>query len=305
MAAILALWLIVRRQLVAASVFAVLASAGGIAVGVINVRLYGSAFRSGYDLTDAFAMANIVPNLARYGRWLIETETPIALGGLVWLAWTRRWLLATLVAAVWALYLIYVPWDAWWYLRFLLPSRPMMAVGSALLVTRLPRAVAVATLVVLGLIGVAQARQRDAFHEAAGESKYVEVARVVESLTDPNAVIISAQHSGTLRYYAGRMTLRWDVGDLAWLDRTVSWLAANGRDPYLVLEEPEIEALRAKAGSSSIVARVDWTPMVAFRGGAVKLFDAVNREYGQPVVQNKASFTVDGCPTSQWIGVTK
>jgi hypothetical protein len=305
MAAILALWLVVRRQLVAASVFAVLASAGGIAVGVINVRLYGSAFRSGYDLTDAFATANIVPNLARYGRWLIETETPIALGGLVWLAWTRRWLLATLVAAVWALYLIYVPWNAWWYLRFLLPSWPMMAVGSALLVTRLPRAVAVATLVVLGLIGVAQAWQRDAFHEAAGESKYVEVARVVESLTDPNAVIISAQHSGTLRYYAGRMTLRWDVGDLAWLDRTVSWLAANGRDPYLVLEEPEIEALRAKAGSSSIVARVDWTPMVAFRGGAVKLFDAVNREYGQAVVQNKASFIVDGCPTSQWIGVTK
>ena len=305
LAAILALWLIIQGQFVAASVFAVFASAAGIAVAVINVRLYGSAFRSGYDLTDAFAIANIVPNLARYGRWLIETETPIALGGLVWLVWTRRWLLATLVAAVWALYLIYVPWDAWWYLRFLLPTWPMMAVGSAMLVMRLPRIGAVAAFVVLGFIGVAQAWQRDAFHEAAGESKYVEVARVVESLTNPNAVIISAQHSGTLRYYAGRMTLRWDVGDPAWLDRTVSWLAANGRDPYLVLEEPEIDALRAKAGSSSIVARVDWTPMVAFRGGAVKLFDAVNREYGRPVVQNKASFTVDGCLTNKWIAVTK
>src|SRR4029078_2703598 len=120
------LWLITRHRFMAASAFALLASAGGIAVAVINLRLYGSAFRSGYDLTDAFAIANIVPTLARYGRWLIETETPIALGGLVWLAWTRRWLLATLVAAVWATYLLYVPWDAWWYLRFLLPAWPMM-----------------------------------------------------------------------------------------------------------------------------------------------------------------------------------
>jgi hypothetical protein len=305
LAAVLALWLITRRQFVGVSVFAVFASAGGIAVAVINVRLYGSALRSGYDLTDAFAMANVVPNLARYGRWLVEAETPIALGSLVWLAWTRRWLLVTLVAAVWASYLLYVPWDAWWYLRFLLPAWPMMAVGSALLLTRLPRSGAVAAFVALGLIGVAQAWRRDAFHEAAGESKYVEVARVVESLTNPNAVIISAQHSGTLRYYAGRMTLRWDVGDPAWLDRTVSWLAAHGRDPYLVLEETEIDALRAKAGSSSIVARVDWTPMVAFRGGAVKLFDAVNREPGQPVVQNKASLTVDGCPANKWIGMPR
>jgi len=106
LAAVLALWLITRRQFLGVSVFAVFASAGGIAVAVINVRLYGSALRSGYDLTDAFAIANVVPNLARYGRWLVEAETPIALGSLVWLAWTRRWLLVTLVAAVWASYLL-------------------------------------------------------------------------------------------------------------------------------------------------------------------------------------------------------
>jgi hypothetical protein len=300
LAAILALWLTIRRRFVAGAAFALFASAGAIAVAVINARLYGSAFRSGYDLTDAFAITNVLPNLGRYGRWLIETETPIALGGLIWLAWTRRWLLVALVAAVWAVYLIYVPWDAWWYLRFLLPSWPMMAIGTAMLLARLPRGIAVAAFVALGIIGIAQAWQRDAFHEAAGESKYVEVARVVESLTSSNAVIISAQHSGTVRYYAGRMTLRWDVGDPAWLDRTVSWLAENGRHPYLLLEEAEIAALRAKAGSSSVVARTDWTPMVAFRGGAVKLFDAVNRESRPPVVQNKASLTVDGCATNKW-----
>jgi hypothetical protein len=95
LAAILALWLITRRRFLPVGLFAVFASAGGIAVAAINLKLYGSALRSGYDLTDAFATANIVPNLARYGRWLIETgnadragrlgvvglDTPMAAGG--------------------------------------------------------------------------------------------------------------------------------------------------------------------------------------------------------------------------------
>jgi len=127
----------------------------------------------------------------------------------------------------------------------------------------------------------------------------VEVARVVGSLTEPEAVIISAQHSGTLRYYAGRLTLRWDVGDPAWLDRTVEWLAAHGHHPYFVLEESEIEALRAKAGPVSAAARLDWTPMVTFRGRSVQAFDAVNHARGQSAVTNKPSFTVDACATNQ------
>jgi hypothetical protein len=299
-AAILGVWLLARRRFHAAAAFAAVAAIGAIAVGAVNLRLYGSPFRSGYDLADAFALANVVPNITRYGAWVVEAETPVALAGLAWLVWTRRWLLVAIAAVVWGTYLIYVPWDAWWYLRFLLPSWPMMMVGTAMLLTRLRRGVAIAAFVVLGFVGVGQAWQRDAFHEASGESKYVEVARVVESVTEPDAVIISAQHSGTLRFYAGRTTLRWDAGDPAWLDRTVEWLIANGHHPYLVLEEPEIEALRAKAGSSSVVARVDWSPQVTFRGGAVKLFDAVDRERNRPVVQNKPSFAIDGCVQNKW-----
>ena len=65
------------------------------------------------------------------------------------------------------------------------------------------------------------------------------MAKTVESLTGPDDVVISAQHSGSIRYYAGRLTLRWDVGDPAWLDRTVDWLAAHGHHPYFVLEPQE------------------------------------------------------------------
>jgi hypothetical protein len=306
LAVILGVWLAARRGYRAAGAFSIAAAAGGVAVAVVNAHLYGSPFRTGYDLTDAFAVANIGPNLRAYGWWLIVTETPLAIAGLVSLIWMRRWLLASIVAAVWTSYLIYVPWDAWWYLRFLLPSWPMMAVGTAscialLRASRSPSLRALAPIALIGLAshGVFQAWQRNAFHEAAGESKYVEVARAVGSLTEPEAVIISAQHSGTLRYYAGRLTLRWDVGDPAWLDRTVDWLAAHGHHPYFVLEESEIEALRAKAGSVSAAARLDWTPMATFRGRSVQAFDAVNRVSAPPAVTNKPSFTVDACATNQ------
>ncbi len=107
-------------------------------------------------------------------------------------------------------------------------------------------------------------------------------------------MIIAAQHSGSIRYYAGRLTLRWDTGDPAWLDRTVEWLAANGHHPYFVLEEAEIAALRAGHGSSE-TARLDLTPMVTFRGGAVTMFDTVRRERGGAPVPQSPITTVQGC----------
>jgi hypothetical protein len=156
-------------------------------------------------------------------------------------------------------------------------------------------------IVALGVHGAWQAFRRETFNAARGEAKYVEVARVVESIAGPDAVIISAQHSGSIRYYAGRLTLRWDVGDVAWLDRTVEWLAANGHHPYFVLEPQEIEELRAKFGPSNAVARLDWRPTVVFRGGAVTLYDALRREKtGAPVAQPELRAVRDCLPQRPW-----
>jgi hypothetical protein len=79
------------------------------------------------------------------------------------------------------------------------------------------------------------------------------------------------------RYYAGRLTLRWDVGDEGWFDRTVDWLAAHGHHPYFVLEPQEIDELRSRYGPRNAAARLDRTPMLVFRGGAViTTYDAVH-----------------------------
>jgi hypothetical protein len=295
--------------------FALPAAAGAMAVGIINARLYGSPLTPGYDLTDAYLWSYVLPNVRRYGWWLIAAETPFALAGFAVLAVpsARIWrttssretlpLFGGIGAVIWVSYLLYVPWDAWWYLRFLLPAWPMMTLGTASIAAALYRAapstalrnLVIAALGTIGVSGIWQAVQRDAFSVARGEAKYIEVGKTVESLTEPDAVIISAQHSGSIRYYAGRLTLRWDVGDPAWFDRTVEWLAAHGHHPYFVLEPQEVTELRARSGPGNVVAQLDWTPMVSFRGGAVTMYDGVRREREGRAVSQPPSRATHEC----------
>jgi len=298
--------------------FAAPAALGALVIAVVNARLYGSPLTTGYDLTEAFAVAYIGPNLRRYVGWLVSAE-PLACAGAIALAcrsralWPTRsarsahWLFAWISIVVWAIYLLYVPWDAWWYLRFLLPTFPLMAIGTASLVATgaarasftWRRAAAMAVMIALGVEGVVQAARRETFNAARGEAKYVEVARVVASLTDPDAVIISAQHSGSIRYYAGRLTLRWDTGDPAWLDRTVSWLAERGHHPYFVLEPQEVEALKAQAGATNRSARLDWPPLVRFRNGGVAIYDALRRNAGGAAVEQPSNGAIRDCPAQK------
>ena len=70
----------VRWRRVAA--FAAALAPGVIALGWIQHARYGSPVGSGYGrIEDGFAFANILPNVARYPRWLTETHTPF-----IWLS---------------------------------------------------------------------------------------------------------------------------------------------------------------------------------------------------------------------------
>lgn len=316
LAALLAAWMVWRQGARSrALVFTLVASIGAVGVAVVNARLYGSPLASGYgDLSTAFSFSYVLPNLNHYLTWLASAETVFATAGLVSLAvpsplvWRTsqssdaRILLALFAAAVWASYLLYVEYDAWWYLRFLLPSWPMMAIGTASFLAsawhcrrRVGRPVAAVVLVGICAAHLIQANRRGTFDAARGEAKYVEAARVVESLTLPDAVVIAAVHSGSLRYYAGRLTLRWDYVDPSWLDRVVEWLAAHGHHPYLLLEEAEIAALRMKHAPVSAVGRLDWEPLVSFRGGAVRFYDAAERGRAAPTVAQTPSHAVTAC----------
>jgi hypothetical protein len=329
LSAIVAVWMVCREGLRRPGVarlltFAPPAAAGAIAIAIINARLYGSPLASGYgDLSDAYAWSYIGPNVLRYGGWLMMAETPIALAGLGALVvpwrrlWTtpesRRahWLLAGVAAVVWFSYFFYVPWDAWWYLRFLLPAWPMMAIGTASLVATLcadpdtasmprmrawfARALVVCGVVVFGAVAVRRAIQLNVFNQQSAEAKYMETANAVEAVTAPNDVIISGQFSGSLRYYAGRFTLRWDWLDPQWLDRAVEWLNARGHHVYILLEAPEVDPFRARFASSAI-GKVDWVPLVTFRGRSIQLHDAINRDRFERPIEQTPLVAIRDCP---------
>ena len=285
-------------------------------IGMLNARLYGSATRSGYgDLSVFFSLSHVWPNLKLYGGWLASAETPLALFGLAALLvpalrlWptpaARRGLVVLTIIAVlvWVAYLPYQEWDAWWYLRFLLPAWSMMAIGMAAVAAAIwrlrryaMRAVAVASLCVLGISGVIRAASRDAFRLAQGEWKYVEAARAVAAATPPDAIVFTLQHSGTLRYYGGRMTIRWDQMETEWLDRSVAWIAGHGHHPYLLLEDWEAAQLRRDFGAANVVARLDWTPILSLRHGTIRLYDALDRTNAAPSVELPETARSLSCP---------
>ena len=301
LAAILCLWLARSGNRHRVFPFVVGAVPGSIIIALINNHLYGSPLSSGYgDLSEIFSIENVPVTLTRYGRWLMETQTPICAAGIVVLVLAPRpiWrtpqarsgarLLASIALAVWALYSVYPSFDAWWYLRLLLPSWPAMCIGVAALVLWPPgrkgawgRAIQIGALVALGLFGLVVTRQRGVFPEGEGERRYATIAQLVQQHTEADAMILASIHAGATRYYAGRATMRFDVLDEAWLDRAVEWLQQRGRHPYLLIEDWELAAFTTRFSGANGLGGLPLSPMLSYQSfripGRVYLFDLLRR----------------------------
>ena len=284
-----------QRALGQALLFAMGVLPGVVAVGAINHNLYGSPFVSGYgSLLSLFDWDHVTPNFWLYLGWLVETQSVVALVGLAALALPVRWLwpgrevrwtlviAALFVFSVWAQYLAYLVFEDWWYLRFLLTIWPFMMVGVGAVAMaiwtrggRLVRAAVVAALGLLVFFQTGVVADRQLFGQWAEERRYVTAAQMVQRLTPPNSVILAMQHSGAIRYYGGRMTLRYDFMDRAWLDRAVAWLADHGVRTYLAIEGWELpEVTRRFEGTSDLVTKLDAPPLAIHEHpGRVLLFD--------------------------------
>lgn len=267
-----------------------------VAVGVVNWTLYESPLISGYGtLGELYSPGHVAANARQFATWLLETQTPAVLLPLLYFAAPRLWpaervrharlLLGGVAAAVVVPYLFYTPFDAWWYLRFLLPVWPLMMVLTAAALDGVLRApirrgrgaALMACALGLGAYGIREAAARHAFEVGRSERRYIDVARFVSGATEPSAVIVALQHSGTLRMYAGRLTLRFDQLDPGWLDRTVEFLQAAGRHPFIVLEGGEHQLFRDRFGGASDVGRLSWKPYARLDGADVSIYDPIDR----------------------------
>lgn len=193
------------------------------------------------------------------------------------------------IAAVWLSYVFYIHFDEWWYIRFLLPALPAMLVLSIVVVRRLtalaPRpwgAMAFAALLTIVFVyQVAFVRRL----KIAGplryiEHRYIDWSHFVDEKLPRNAAILSMQHSGSLRFYSGRLTVRYD-----WLDdlaKAPDDLRAVGYQPYLLIEESELPNVRRRLGLA-MGAPFPWAVMARMQDPAgVTLYDASSAYTGAP-----------------------
>jgi hypothetical protein len=304
------------RQAAGLLVFGAAASTGAVAVALVNQHLYGSPMTSGYGGADRlFSAVHIWPNVTTYFGWFAGSHTVLPLLGLAALAvpLTRFWpavkdraglvVVAAFAAVVLASYLVYEVFDAWWYLRFLLPIWPIVMLGFAAVSLAIARsgrlgALAVAAVLIwLGARHVRFAREHGAFDLWKSERRYASVGRLVDASTEPDSVIFAMQHSGSLRHYAGRMTARFDAFDREWLDRVVTWMAERGTRAYLVLDDWEEGRFRARFEGQQTIARLG-APLVVYHGtGTVRLYDLTRpRDAASPVTAFSETWGGPRCP---------
>jgi hypothetical protein len=280
------------------NVLFLLAMAPGLLVlAALNVARYGAPLASGYgDTGTYFSIAHVAPNAARYSRWLLETHTAfllLALGAPWAIArdeGKRRLALVSLggVALVVATYLAFSVFDDWWYTRFLLPALPTLlalsvavalAVVSGVWRSRAARvAVAAGLCVVLAPWYVHETRTHHALDLQSLESRFAIAGRYAARALPANAVVLSMQQSGSLRFHGGRATIAWDAIAPGGLDATLEALRAAGRAPFLALEEVEEGRFRARFGSERF-GRLDWPPTAEVLGRVrVRFFTPEARE---------------------------
>ena len=268
-----------RDRLRSAAVYGAWAVPGCVAVALIQNAYYGSPLSSGYGaLDDLFGVDHIVPNAVRYASWLSQTHTPLwvlAVAAPFLLPGALTRLFAGLILVNLASYLPYVVFEDWSYLRFLLPTIPLLLILSIATIDAMCRRVAgplrgtrptyiavpIAIItVLLAFICVREARDRNVFRLQQLEARYVRAGEFVRRRLPPNALVITSWESGSVRFYSGRKTLVWDVLDPAWIDRAVDYVRGRGYEPFLLFERWE-EPLFRQRFSASPLGPLDWPPM--------------------------------------------
>lgn len=246
------------------------AAAPFIAVtAVLNMMLYGHPLQSGYGpATDLFAVGHVTQNAQNYTAALFRGQLGFPLLGLAAIFFvprTHRRIVAlplALTAVTISIYLLYRPFPEWWYLRFLLPVLPMMIVlAMAALVFGARRTTIVfPVLIIVSAHAVASDEMRTAWDLQQLEGRFRSVGRVARERLPQNAVFVTVWPSGSIVYHASREVVLWDALAPTALDSAVNWLTSKGLEPFIVLEEWEEPAFRARFAEHSDLGDLDWPP---------------------------------------------
>jgi hypothetical protein len=173
---------------------------------------------------------------------------------------------------LYACYAVYVPFDDWTFLRFLLPAIALLLLLCSVVISEagrrapsfLPAFLLVSSLMVFLAWRWDQSGLRA---PQPHDRRFAVVGEYVERNLPPNAILFSLVHSGSIRYYSGRVTLRWDWLPDEWLDRSVSFLKTNGYQPFLLIEQGwERQRFIDRFSGHSRIGSLSFTPMATYIG---------------------------------------
>jgi hypothetical protein len=218
----------------------------------LNVMLYGNARTSGYGPTSymfELSASRLAANVANFGKWLTYSHTV-----LIWFLWpaslvilrkrTWAWQISLVAAAAAAPYLFYLVFDDWESSRFVLPTILLVLILAARAVgdvcQRLNPRVAAAAVVVTAIACAAAShlflQRQDVYRLLDLEAKYELAGQWIDVHLPPRAVVFASQHSGSIRYYGHRQTIRWDQVPEDKMSATLHNLESAGYEPYLALD---------------------------------------------------------------------
>jgi hypothetical protein len=281
------------RRYVRASLFLAGVIPAALFVAFVNDRLYGSPLVSGYGRAGLlYGLQSIPGNLRNYPVWLLESQGPLVVLAVLPLLVPRlrpAWLsarvvmpVAVTIAIVCASYVVYMQFRDWWYLRFVLTVFPFVFIllGAALaaLFRAAPAAVSVPALTIVLVLAlnhtVGFIIRLGALRVGEGEERYTAVARFVDRELPPNAIVLSMQHSGTIRFYSGRLTIRYEYIPEYRFKASLDWLIERGYRPYILLEEWEVPRWREHFVGDARVASLDFRVLGELQWPAnIRLFD--------------------------------
>jgi hypothetical protein len=242
----------------------------------LNWTLYGSFAASGYGPTThmfELSASRLAANVSNFAKWLTYSHTP-----LFWLLWPgamlvlRRerwaWHLSVVAAAAAAPYLFYIVFDDWESSRFLLPTITLITILSVRAVSHLRFGETGLSHLAMLVAALTCAAASHRFLEREGiyrlptlEAKYALVGEWFKRNTSERVVVLAGLHSGPIRLYGNRATIRWDEIPEMSLAATLRSLISAGYEPYLALDlpsEPPLFEKRSFAQPISLeqVARV-------------------------------------------------
>jgi hypothetical protein len=113
---------------------------------------------------------------------------------------------------------------------------------------------------------------KDIFTNSTAERRrYLDAAHYLDGTLPSDAVVLAMQHSGSVRYYTGRLTMRWDVLDAATLDRALAALGERGIPVFALLESWEEEDFRRRFAGRRMLSALT-TPLARAADDDVRLY---------------------------------